>query len=292
MARLKYHQRRRIRKDDDSESDNEQEEQGTNSNDNAEESSPVKEMDDDVMPNFGLNENEDNDDVIPNLDGTEANAVSSGNVMPTLPKSNRPKFTIDDLVKAQGLDWIQSELPKMAKFEHKDPAADALRLIQGYRAWHQQLFPHLPFDEFLARVNRLGAQARIRNFLESMREDQRWGRKRCRDNDEELKQDAIDDDHQPSPSEGEDGVAKKTKLLAHNNEDQDETNTLPKSNIPMVDDIVKSKIEANRLAAMEKRRQRLALAAQARAVEADIESAPPHDDVHFFEEDARAVEAD
>ena len=107
-------------------------------------------------------------------------------------RAPRPKFTENHLMKAEGLEWLVKHMPKRAKCRHRDAAEDAARLVEGYRQWAAGLFPKLPLDDLLQRVETMGKKALVRNVVEDMRQNQRYEnwRKRRRaeghDDDEDL----------------------------------------------------------------------------------------------------------
>lgn len=107
-------------------------------------------------------------------------------------RAPRPKFTENHLMKAEGLEWLVKHMPKRAKCRHRDAAEDAARLVEGYRQWAAGLFPKLPLDDMLQRIETMGKKALVRNVVEDMRQNQRYEnwRKRRRaeghDDDEDL----------------------------------------------------------------------------------------------------------
>lgn len=40
-------------------------------------------------------------------------------------KKSRPKFTVEHLMKAEGMEWLRHHMPRHARFAHKDDAMDA-----------------------------------------------------------------------------------------------------------------------------------------------------------------------
>ena len=209
-------------------------------------------------------EEEDEDDAMPSMAAAEAMPSTLQTERP-----KRPKFEPNDLTKKEGLEWVLENLPTKAKFE--GTSSDGIRLIEGYRAWAAQLFPRLAFDEFLSRVDKFGTKAQVRNQLETMRQDILHGRKRPRDDDSDDDDEVMDlttnnKDEEVPPAEDEE---EDESPLApppdeeHPSQEQEQEVTHPSRTT--MDDEAKAKIEANRLAALEKRRQRLALAAEARA---------------------------
>lgn len=56
------------------------------------------------------------------------NAAKSLDVLPegvASANKSRPKFTVDHLMKAEGMEWLRDHMPVQAKFAHKDDAMDA-----------------------------------------------------------------------------------------------------------------------------------------------------------------------
>ncbi|KAJ1445630.1 replication fork protection component Swi3-domain-containing protein [Pelagophyceae sp. CCMP2097] len=110
----------------------------------------------------------------------------------------RPKFTENHLMKDTGLDWLREHMPKVVRPRGAGhEAADAARLIEHYEGWAERMFPKLPFNEMLGRIEKLGSKALVRNFVESLRQEHRWvGKKRMADDepDNELKKSRADDD--------------------------------------------------------------------------------------------------
>lgn len=120
-----------------------------------------------------------------------ASVLPEGIVTTTMKrKKTRATFTIDDLMKAEGIEWLRDNMPKLAKFDRKDDASDARRLVRHYKGWCSRLFPSLPFDEMVSRIEKFGSKARLRNAMEKFRTDQFWNGK---------KKERRDDEGEPAP---------------------------------------------------------------------------------------------
>ncbi|KAJ8605132.1 hypothetical protein CTAYLR_000457 [Chrysophaeum taylorii] len=174
-------------------------------------------------------------------------------------KRTRPKFTVDHLMKADGMEWLREHMPKLAKFDHKDEAADAHRLVDLYRNWCRRLFPKLSFDEMLGRIDKFGSIARVRNVVESMRLDQHWGKKRAAAgditlDDEDAKRLKTGVEETVETHDAGDQPANDQPNRDDHQPAADHQPTAPPT--PAVDDDLKNKIEAKRQAALELRRQR------------------------------------
>lgn len=125
-----------------------------------------------------------------------ASVLPDGIVTTMKRKKLRPTFTVDDLMSAQGIEWLRDNMPKLAKFDRKDDAADTRRLIRLYRGWCSKLFSGLSFEEMVSRIEKFGSKARVRNAMEKFRTDQFWDGKRRKEDqprDEEEQEEEADE---------------------------------------------------------------------------------------------------
>ena len=197
-------------------------------------------------------------------------------------KSGRLKFEANDLAKEEGLAWVLERLPKVAAFSQKSETRDAMALVEGYRTWAKKLFPKLPFDDFAARVDKFGQKQQVRNLLESMREDFVYGRLRKQkrhddDSDPEevmlpeekkqkKKRKSTEENKEEEEDSDDDVVVDLTERKQHQDEEEEAVLAAAPVVVPSaLDEEKKRKIEANRLAALEKRKLRIAAAEKARS---------------------------
>lgn len=202
----------------------------------ADDEAPDEAPEEDVVP-----ADLDADVLPPDLDAPELPAPV--NVLPegvNSTRAERPKFTDNDLMKEEGMEWLVKNMPQLAKFQRKSAAADAVRLVNLYKAWCHRLFAKLPFEDMLGRIDKFGSKAHVRNVLDKMRDEQAYPRaKRPRDEQDEPPQEEPPQEDAMLPPQ-EDPIMPP----------QEET---PE---PQDEDEKKKMLRAKRLAAIELRRQR------------------------------------
>ncbi|KAL8139909.1 hypothetical protein V2J09_005930 [Rumex salicifolius] len=87
-----------------------------------------------------------------------------------LPKT-RPKLTPELLLSDKGLGYILRHFPRNFKFRGRGhEVSDLKNLLRMYSEWHSQLLPYYPFDQFVHKVEQVGAGKRVRLCLRELRE--------------------------------------------------------------------------------------------------------------------------
>ena len=123
--------------------------------------------------------------------GAAKRGAKDKDVLGVKARAPRPKLDENCLSKAEGLDAVLHALPARAAFRGKDAEQDAVRLVEAYRSWATKLFPRMPVDELVARVDGFGRKGRVRDMVEALRQNARFAnwKKRKRD-----RGDASDDE--------------------------------------------------------------------------------------------------
>ncbi|KAK9106407.1 hypothetical protein Syun_022418 [Stephania yunnanensis] len=82
-----------------------------------------------------------------------------------------PNLTPERLLSDDGLGYILRYFPKSFKFRGRGhEVGDLGNLIGLYREWHSQLLPSYPFDQFVQKVEKVGAKNRVRMCIRDLRE--------------------------------------------------------------------------------------------------------------------------
>ncbi|KAL5721564.1 hypothetical protein ACHQM5_005194 [Ranunculus cassubicifolius] len=75
----------------------------------------------------------------------------------------KPKLTPETLLSENGLGYILRHFPKAFKFHGKGhEVADLGNLIELYSQWHSRLMPYYSFEQFIHKVEQVGATKRVR----------------------------------------------------------------------------------------------------------------------------------
>jgi len=129
--------------------------------------------------------------------GAAKRGAKDKDVLGVKARAPRPKLDENCLSKAEGLDAVLHALPAKAAFRGRDAEQDAVRLVEAYRSWATKLFPRMPVDELVARVDGFGRKGRVRDMVEALRQNARFAnwKKRKRD-----RGDASDDEPVVEPS--------------------------------------------------------------------------------------------
>ncbi|KAL5721566.1 hypothetical protein ACHQM5_005194 [Ranunculus cassubicifolius] len=83
----------------------------------------------------------------------------------------KPKLTPETLLSENGLGYILRHFPKAFKFHGKGhEVADLGNLIELYSQWHSRLMPYYSFEQFIHKVEQVGATKRVRTCLRDLRD--------------------------------------------------------------------------------------------------------------------------
>ncbi|XP_026418652.1 TIMELESS-interacting protein-like [Papaver somniferum] len=90
------------------------------------------------------------------------------------PKKNprsRPKLTPNLLLSDDGLGYILRHFPRSFKFRGRGHEVDDLgNLIDLYTQWHHRLLPYYSFDQFVEKVEQVGATRQVRTCVRELRD--------------------------------------------------------------------------------------------------------------------------
>ncbi|OVA01162.1 Replication fork protection component Swi3 [Macleaya cordata] len=83
----------------------------------------------------------------------------------------RPKLTPELLLSDNGLGYVLRHFPRSFKFRGRGhEVSDLGNLIGLYTQWHSRLLPYYSFDQFVQKVERVGATRRVRTCIRDLRE--------------------------------------------------------------------------------------------------------------------------
>uniref|UniRef100_A0A0D9VLD7 CCHC-type domain-containing protein n=1 Tax=Leersia perrieri TaxID=77586 RepID=A0A0D9VLD7_9ORYZ len=87
-------------------------------------------------------------------------------------RTTRPKLTPDMLLSDDGLGFVLRYFPKAFKprARHGHEVEDLGNLIKLYTEWHSRLIPYYSFDQFVRKVEKVGASNRVRRCISELRE--------------------------------------------------------------------------------------------------------------------------
>ncbi|KAM0950083.1 putative transcription factor interactor and regulator CCHC(Zn) family [Dioscorea sansibarensis] len=75
----------------------------------------------------------------------------------------RPKLTPDLLLSKNGLGYVLRHFPGAFKYHGRGREVSDLRnLINLYVEWHSQLIPYYSFDQFVLKLEKVGATRKVR----------------------------------------------------------------------------------------------------------------------------------
>ncbi|KAJ8647252.1 hypothetical protein MRB53_000275 [Persea americana] len=87
-----------------------------------------------------------------------------------LPKT-RPKLTPELLLSNDGLGYVLRHFPRSFKYRGRGhEVSDLGNLIGLYAQWHSHLLPYFSFDQFVHKVEQVGATKRVRTCIRELRE--------------------------------------------------------------------------------------------------------------------------
>ncbi|CAL9047868.1 uncharacterized protein LOC103978230 [Musa acuminata AAA Group] len=83
----------------------------------------------------------------------------------------RPKLTPDLLLSDDGLGYVLRHFPRAFKYHGRGhEVADLGNLIGLYAQWHSHLIPYYSFDQFVHKVEQVGASKRVRRCISELNE--------------------------------------------------------------------------------------------------------------------------
>ncbi|PKA48462.1 hypothetical protein AXF42_Ash019918 [Apostasia shenzhenica] len=84
---------------------------------------------------------------------------------------SRPKLTPDLLLSDEGLGYVLRHFPRAFKYHGRGhEVTDLGNLIGMYADWHSRLLPYYSFDQFIQKVEKVGATRRVRRCIVDLRE--------------------------------------------------------------------------------------------------------------------------
>ncbi|KAJ4776381.1 TIMELESS-interacting protein [Rhynchospora pubera] len=99
-------------------------------------------------------------------------SASSGTDPATKKKPRaRPNLTADLLLSDDGLGYVFRHFPRGFKYHGRGHEVNDLgNLIGLYSEWHKRLIPYYSFDQFVHKVEQVGASKRVRRCIEELRQ--------------------------------------------------------------------------------------------------------------------------
>ncbi|KAG1361149.1 TIMELESS-interacting protein [Cocos nucifera] len=95
------------------------------------------------------------------------NASSAAKKLPR----TRPKLTPDLLLSEDGLGYVLRHFPRSFKYHGRGhEVSDLGNLINLYAQWHARLIPYYSFDQFVHKVEQVGATKRVRRCIAELRD--------------------------------------------------------------------------------------------------------------------------
>ncbi|XP_020113157.1 TIMELESS-interacting protein [Ananas comosus] len=83
----------------------------------------------------------------------------------------RPKLTPELLLSEDGLGYVLRHFPRAFKYHGRGhEVTDLGNLIGLYAEWHSRLLPYFSFDQFVRKVERVGASNRVRRCVAELRD--------------------------------------------------------------------------------------------------------------------------
>ncbi|CAK9278140.1 unnamed protein product [Sphagnum jensenii] len=82
-----------------------------------------------------------------------------------------PKLTPDLLLSREGLGYVLEKLPQQVTIKGRGHEVEDLKsLLEAYRRWHARLLPYYSYSQFVAKVEKLGANKRVRMCMKELRD--------------------------------------------------------------------------------------------------------------------------
>ncbi|XP_077246379.1 zinc knuckle (CCHC-type) family protein isoform X2 [Tasmannia lanceolata] len=115
--------------------------------------------------------NPNNTSRIPYQSGAPKPDQKSGSEKPKKPPRTRPKLTPELLLSNDGLGYVLRHFPRSFKYRGRGhEVSDLGNLIGLYTQWHSHLLPYYSFDQFVQKVEQVGATKRVRTCIRELRE--------------------------------------------------------------------------------------------------------------------------
>ncbi|KAH7436772.1 hypothetical protein KP509_05G035600 [Ceratopteris richardii] len=88
---------------------------------------------------------------------------------PLLPRK-RPKLTPDLLLSNEGLGYVLEHFPRMVKIQGPGHEVEDLQsFLEAYVHWHSLILPYFSFNQFVEKVEKLGASRRVRVCINDLK---------------------------------------------------------------------------------------------------------------------------
>ena len=89
----------------------------------------------------------------------------------------RPKLGEEQLLTKHGIQYIMARAMRFKKRvrSHKERGQevnDLRKLLEFYMGWQAQLFPHVTFDDFVYKVEKLATTKRMRGLIENLKREE------------------------------------------------------------------------------------------------------------------------
>ncbi|CAM6082917.1 unnamed protein product [Calypogeia fissa] len=100
----------------------------------------------------------------------------------------RPNLTPDLLLSERGLGYVLEKMPEMVTIKGREDTVvrDLKSLLEGYMHWHSLLLPYFSFDQFVEKVQKVGATKRVRVCTRELRDKIVYGKESTGDKDAEV----------------------------------------------------------------------------------------------------------
>ncbi|CAM6128201.1 unnamed protein product [Calypogeia fissa] len=100
----------------------------------------------------------------------------------------RPNLTPELLLSERGLGYVLEKMPEMANIKGREDTVvqDFKSLLEGYMHWHSLLLPYFSFDQFVEKVQKVGATKRVRVCTRELRDKIVYGNESTGDKDAEV----------------------------------------------------------------------------------------------------------
>ncbi|KAL8034892.1 hypothetical protein ABFX02_12G060200 [Erythranthe guttata] len=109
------------------------------------------------------------------------------------PRRTRPKLTPDLLLSDSGVGHILRYFPRAFKCRGRGHEVNDLRhLLRLYAEWHSHLLPYYNFDQFIHKVEQVGATKRVKICLRDLREKVANGIDHAKLQEPEAQQNSVD----------------------------------------------------------------------------------------------------
>ncbi|VFQ86502.1 unnamed protein product [Cuscuta campestris] len=104
-------------------------------------------------------------------DASNSDAGGSSLPKPKAAPRTRPKLTADSLLSDDGIGHVLRHFPRAFKYHGRGhEVSDLGNLIGLYSDWHSRLLPYYSFDQFVHKVEKIGASKRVKLCLRNLRE--------------------------------------------------------------------------------------------------------------------------